>query len=521
MNTPDKNLVNSFSSRHNSFKILLQFLLIMVLIVFTKERVVGQSYQPIDPARTYYFETSEANMSLYGTLSNLCPNSNGCALGVRVDSVIQHQNSTTYEFNKLLRSNNFQYPCNNDSWLGPKSSLLPNGDVYFFNGNGDTILVKSQAGIGSDWVFFNDGTIRFKATVDDIAYNPNALIPDSIKEITLTRIDSAGNPLPHELNNKQIKIGKTSGFVEVLDFYHFPADTTLKTIMGLSNPTVGYQNLSADKIFDYPIGAEFHYKEYESSGFDFSHIDESVRKIILNKIISTNSITYTIDRTFHRVDYSGASTNPSTYTYSSGRDTSQSTILFSTFAGFDKLPFEDASLGARGFTMIAFDTTDQQWMKIADMNYSTYPGDSCLIVLIASDYPRGNYKECLGLTAYYTYGQGNNTINDRLVYYKKGNVTWGDSINFKLLLNNKELNQLSKQPVLFYPNPTSDFLYLKDYPGNKPLWVQVYDMHGRLLDSQMISPTMPLNVQYLNPGIYSAKIVTEGKFYTSSFVKLE
>lgn len=73
--------------------------------------------------------------------------------------------------------------------------------------------------------------------------------------------------------------------------------------------------------------------------------------------------------------------------------------------------------------------------------------------------------------------------------------------DYKFYLNTQEQDGLAS-PLVVYPNPAYHELHLKDYEGH----VDIYDILGKLLLSNDVSPLSPINVSNLPNGSYVLQI---------------
>ena len=162
---------------------------------------------------------------------NYFTNGNGYLRGIRIDSVNVVGSDTIYHPYRTPRVSGYTEgtgiapSCDTagGSWLGKHVIQKTDGTWLFDNMWQDTVVIKTQAGIGDTWPFFNDVTnIHYTATV--ISTDTMTVLGsiDSIKTILITA-DTAGIPrLTDPVNNFTIKLSKDHGFVQVFDLFTFP-----------------------------------------------------------------------------------------------------------------------------------------------------------------------------------------------------------------------------------------------------------------------------------------------------------
>lgn len=75
--------------------------------------------------------------------------------------------------------------------------------------------------------------------------------------------------------------------------------------------------------------------------------------------------------------------------------------------------------------------------------------------------------------------------------------------------------------IALFPNPASDFLYLT-LPENvaQPFHASLFNLSGRLVKTQTLSPGQPLELKGLAAGMYWVKAVAGGQVFTGKFCKI-
>lgn len=110
------------------------------------------------------------------------------------------------------------------------------------------------------------------------------------------------------------------------------------------------------------------------------------------------------------------------------------------------------------------------------------------------------FAEGLGLSGHWGYynGQGNTRDSKtKLVYYKKGNETWGS----KATAIPEAMSQ-SRYTLFIYPNPAADQAKLSR-EGKSEAELVIYDCGGKeILREPYEGKSKTLNTNMLNPGIY-------------------
>jgi hypothetical protein len=155
-------------------------------------------------------------------------NGNGYVRGMRVDSISTSGSDIIYfpyrsqRISNYLGGGTFRIDTFGGSWLGKKVIKQADG-TFLFDNIWDTVIIKSQAHTGDTWIFYSDTSIfSYAATITDEDTMTISGIPDSIKTITLTAYRAGIPSTIDPVNNFQIILSKTHGFVQVFDLYTFP-----------------------------------------------------------------------------------------------------------------------------------------------------------------------------------------------------------------------------------------------------------------------------------------------------------
>lgn len=189
-------------------KRLVPFLLLLSHFCF------GQNYYPLQTGAKHYFINGDNYLRT-----------------IRIDSIHSYQDSIIYfSFHTPRGYYNPNAVSTLDptgsSWMGKSPKQLTDGTMLTSNFNGDSIVIKSQAGIGDTWVFFKDtGTFYYRAMMvqNDTATVMNTL--DSVKTIIINAYNNTGLISSDPLDSFEIQLSKNHGLVEVFDLYTFPYHT--------------------------------------------------------------------------------------------------------------------------------------------------------------------------------------------------------------------------------------------------------------------------------------------------------
>ncbi|MFZ4455849.1 MAG: T9SS type A sorting domain-containing protein [Bacteroidales bacterium] len=346
-------------------------------------------------------------------------------VGLRIDSVKLHNNDFVFypNVNLLFLRDTFRV---DGSWIGKRVVVKSNGDNCFINKDGDSILLKTKAVLKDSWTAYSKGNLLI-ITAEVTGYEKSMFLglEDSVKTITFHVFDATMKPKPNGYDGKQIKISKHYGIVESKSFYIFPNEIDNSfdlnfTLAGMTNPKVGVQNLTANDIWDYNEGDEYHILDVHSDMFD-SYIDST---FYINKIVKReqkdDSITYSFDQKYKYVSirkYPNPSKNIEIGTRS-----------------FKWSPFSEKSLNLLSGEIMISDydilVTSMPTLNIKmQFNHLVQPIDSVTFTYgCCEDPPAQPSLYYRGFGGSYRMSNSFPDIPHAVVYYKKNNVEWGKKL---------------------------------------------------------------------------------------------
>ncbi len=411
------------------------------------------------------------------------------------------------------------------SVLGKKVYRRANGTFVFFNLSGDSIFFKTDATLSQSWKLFSLPNLAYiLATVSEHKVDFVCGMPDEIKVITLQAKDATNQNIDNVFNNKQIVLSKNYGLIHIYDMVKFPSDTVPYTLEGKSSPPIGLQDFTIQEAYNYNIGDEFHYDNFAGCSLGFR--DEKIIKVILTKEVSItgDTIVYSSDRCIHRVE------GPPFYI--NFHDTITDTIILHKhpfYLIFNNQPHE--------FSPKQYYKSDEFYKNGTSFNsrskkrfyedyYKYSPSLNCWVANFIYHppctiyFPYYDFSKGLGQTYYfYQYFYFTEfdlyvvTNKTQLVYYRKGNETWGTpwAPDCATLVGTKESTTLTVIPgITISPNPVHNFAEIKITglkPGEKAVII-LYDYLGQEVfqDHLELNPYI-LTRDGIPNGIYIVKIV--------------
>jgi hypothetical protein len=496
--------------------IFIRFTFLVAVLVLNVVCLFGQNYKTVHFDREGYFESEGFGLYPDGSgLPNLSTsNEDQVRFGIRIDTLLS--DDLNYVFPIYWEDSNFLY-LQRPSWLGDTLKLSLNGTEVFRNKNGELITINTQAELGHTWHIFELlDTAYLQAEVTAISYQEVLGQMDSIRIVLIQAKNIDGENIDHDMNGFTLVLGKESGFVETCDMYHFPVRQNKIHLIGLTNPEVGEKMLTTKTIFDFHVGDERHYNRLFDGG---DYQDRKYKKwIVLDRNESNeDTIAYTFD--YYEVQLYVDD-------YSDDFVTITSDTIVIKYDLNNKMhnthPFEISEESSMYFgpQTFVFKNDNGDWFKYA-FDGIWAGSDS----LIPNDFERNRiyYQACLGMTHFNRVEQGVfGTLNEDLVYYKKGTTEWGTPIDFVALTATKKI-QNPKSSILVHPNPANDNITITSKnPNQKLQHIQVINTLGQKIADWPCAQQNQLNKSVVNfpTAIYWLLVTDEaGEIWRMSFIR--
>lgn len=453
-------------------------------------------------------------------------NANGYLRGIRIDSVKTVGSDVVYYPFHTPRGSydDTGYPIildsNSGSWLGRQVIQQSDGTFIFDNYWNDSVLIKSRAHIGDNWILYSDTSgLYYTGTITSEDTMTVLTVLDSIKTITINARNPSGVVTSDPLNGFTLFLSKNNGFVQVCDLYCFPyhkPDSAyragldfyldraiclpheINSMPGAPSPSTGaclfklvnFINPNEQQLHAWSIGDVIHSENILGNMMLGPTLTTKLSDTIVNKVVTGHVINYTV--------HGSSLTCPYPYTWYPCTPICQSGVYsFSseTYPIFDTLlmPEETTYIGRKYLFYYPYD--------------SNYCSLSPAYTLIPNhfNYPLGwilsttNYKLGIGKT-YFQYFDGNPTWEtNQLLYHNIGGTGCGTPIPSSTfdVENNKTLS--------IYPNPATNILTIT---GNgKITQLTITNLIGQAIyTSTPDSDKVEVNVSGIPSGIYLVRI---------------
>lgn len=481
----------------------ISFLLAVFLInVLT---VSGQDWQTVRSGRIAFFKDDQGRVKC-----------------IRIDSVKFDRDSVLYPMANIQRIGPNCFLPQGNSWIGKKVIVQNNGVNLFFNNEKDTIRIHTLAKVGESWTLFEiKDSIKVTAEVESAEIQSILGESDSVMTISFKVYEKNVLTENHYLSDESLIISKNNGFVQMMNFSIFPKEPNSMTseilesfsLIGLTNPDKGVQNLTWLGVHDFQVGDEFHiikntWNWSDVPGYSYTY---KTRMKYLERKESKDTLFYKVEKEESILRRMGTWDSTSyTYTHDTITESYIPDVLF------DKLPEEPILSNNDAFANMM--TIEGSFIK----KYYSYPmftrlsNDSCWYYLLFDGGGPGYYLKGLG-GYYYGWSEIISGGDNNLVYYKKGSTIWGTPLVITDVKSLKEEDQIK-----VYPNPASDFVILENTSGRTQNYhLHVLDLQGREVfrNSIELTNSYRLDISSLKEGAYLLKLLNGEKQITRMVIR--
>jgi hypothetical protein len=399
-------------------------------LILLSVKSYAQNYEPI---------LVDSNISFYEGFT-------GDINGIKIISSSIIGNAKVYELSKSWNISNFLcIKPNGKSWLGEKFAVV-NNQYLFFNKEGDTIFYHPNTELGTTWRLYTYKNQSYiEAKIERKSRQLLLNVFDSFVEYSFKVFNKDGISIPHNYNSANLRVSKNYGAIGIIPAYDFPNTIQFVNLCGVTKFGLGYNFLSWRKIFDLNIGDEFHLDEINFSNSLFDYQSKTIKKIIDKKVsTSIDSIfIYTIDRLTYFDYYSNDKKDYLLH------DTITETFLVKNEPVFvmDE-PIFDTTFNESGGAIVRWNNGPRKFVRYFNTSLYKKNNDSCWYIYNPTQSSRSSFMEGCGLLKFEDSNNGPASKYEKnLVYYKKGNETWG------LPFENLSLKNIDKPLISIYPNP--------------------------------------------------------------------
>ena len=390
--------------------------------------------------------------------------------------------------------------------------------VMYFRGTSNFVILTQAKQLDS-WIF--DTINNISAQV--INYKDSTFFNsiDSIKTIILS-------------TNDTIILSRSFGILQ----FTYPFQSGLRyNLAGLQGTNFGLQIPDFSVIYDFNVGDVFQYEIKDYAEGNYYYWDEFKYKI-LSKQTKQDTFIYTIEGIIYRINWSDYP-NPNDYLF----HVSDVIKYYNNSEDFvnryhhEKLKTEDDNC-CFGYSdeeslytyLDVFKSDSAINKKITSFNdnryvrlFSTLNGYPVLLNIPLS--PDGSPFEFLEYELVYKpyLGATKDICGDLWYFYSQilaGYIRSGDTIGYINSYPITDINVITQNDIIIYPNPTKGYLYfrLPDY-FNKRAFYEVINMKGTTVMNGIISDTKAIDLSCLNKGLYILKIKSINNVIIKKIIK--
>jgi hypothetical protein len=440
---------------------------------------------------------------------------------IKVDSTSVENGNTTLFFNEgMISLYGSEYNCIDTAGpniLGPKLTVMQNGDYHFYNRYGDTIKIYMNAPVDSIWVCYQDSNLTVSVQVESIE---NSFFNGVNEAIHTYRFSVEGNTNYNTtIDQRYLKIGEINGLISTFAWVVFPYFFDFLDIGNRIEKSSFHNNQYPDfnevvsaseaDIYNFQIGDEFHVTKSRSHGNPFVYDKELTKLNVLGRSENSMnvSITYVRERQMGLDSIFIDSQDEGHYFYIYNEivvDTLVETYSKSELKFSMPMYFNDIGANAMG---ILFERPAyfQSYYYI-----DAYGADSCAYFDV---FYYGEIDEyILGLGGpYYEYYHDNQPGIEQgreLTYFNlvDGSV-YGQPVEFVSLNDNIELADFQ-----LFPNPAKTQITIELPANESGLQIQILDMMGRIIyteEPKIGSQTHVIDISGVEQGVYIVQLTDE------------
>jgi len=448
----------------------------------------------------------------------------GNTYGISFDSVIYYGTDSVYHNyngveNEYFSSDSctFYMGGNNcfkqekSKWIGPKI-IFDNGSQYtFFTNQNNGLTFNFGINAGDSVSFYKDSIQSFYILNQGIDTITCIDYLDSANFFQIHHFDSNGTFIDSELNLEYIIIGKSIGLINFLKIDSFPEVECPVTLIGNSNPTIGFTEITNEILHDYIPGDEIQYwdKYSNEGGPPWFNYSKYIKYKYIERSDTEDSIFYLIEKTTINLDSQIIDTVLTSY---------NSKALLARIP-FDKItnynhPLISSSLQ---ISTICYENYWSYRLKPKNLTYCEI--DNCWGSYNITGGPPPNILNiyACGLGLYYYRNSLFLPPPDgydhfiKIIYFKKNGIECGEEVLVDI--KEKESKSIS---LHIYPNPASNKITFEI--ENIQALLRCYDVNGRLAYTGNIKDSHSIDISTWRAGMYVAVTSSEGKVGRSLFV---
>ncbi len=196
------------------------------------------------------------------------------------------------------------HPLADTTWLGQKIEYDTTNQILSLqNDSSEVLSFDFGLNLGDSSVFYANGSFKYFIRFDGVG---NELIIDStdnVKNFSIWKYDLSDNLLPSVLNGFALKLSESYGLVSMFDITNFPLMEVPLQLMGHTNPSIGYYQMTYDELYPWQAVDTLEYRGTNPiMGSSGQHYTLSHKVMIINNRIETADSVFIYSTTENQVD---------------------------------------------------------------------------------------------------------------------------------------------------------------------------------------------------------------------------
>ncbi len=481
--------------------------LLTILLALTISLAKAQDYQCLQSGVQHHFINNQGYMR-----------------GIRIDAKTGSGADSVFHPFRTFRHHgtSSSFDSSDGCWLGKNVIKQADGTFFFDNIFGDTVIIKTQAGLGTSWAFYgSDTAANYVATVTALDTMTVLGALDSIKKITITAyMGSTANPTD-SINNFELVLSKNHGFVQVFDLFTFPyhrpgspyttgfdgyLDNVCYTTSGLAFPginnsifrIVAYRNPTLLELYDLHPGDAYCSGSNQIYQLALTYNSNSYDSVISKTVVDAWHVQFTTRNITCRTNYYYPAMAAPYFTTSTSYGTSALVADTSLAISFTQMPEEMGLMydwyylpndSSRGFISPYYKVRTTRARDVGEMCHYN------------SEYKKGFPQLAYHICATSSGASFPNDIETSygLGYSLKNGIAFGSSCEAAMAVEDVDKGITQRT----YPNPASTTLSVQT-GYTQPYTISLTNIMGATVITQVATKaTEEVDIHALQNGLYT------------------
>lgn len=405
-------------------RLYFSLLLLTITMQSLCAQVLSPPFSPVLPKDTLYYASIHKYMS--DTL----------IASISTDSIYLTTNGWEAYLTPGFNNNSTWGTCIDSTFLGYSIKQL-HDSTLFYQQNGHQWLIRHQVSVGDTFIFGQVNNLRCHLICTKKQYAPWPYgTLDTIKTLTFWITDTTNQPVAHDLNKKTILLSRHHGLVKTYDFSLLPTQISRPIYQFGHEGEWGIQNFTAADVFDFNVGDVFHRSSRVGDIGQFSSTTKSIITILSKQVLNQGKTFSYQAHKISRSSYWSRYADTVIEAYSNKEVTL--TYHLDDYQYLLPIPNQMDSSRKNAYSPIYGNVTGPYGYTKQVPDYFRDFENNCLFAWVGHGiFYTHSFAPGLGEVGWtessYSYA------DMRLVYYKKGNTTWGTPL---------QIDPLGKEPAV-------------------------------------------------------------------------